>query len=77
MSADTIIPLHEYDCMPLLTTIFLTILLKYDRVLDPEALRKSLIQLIDRDGWRKLGARLKQDVCAVDHHTHKLNLHTR
>ncbi|ELQ41678.1 hypothetical protein OOU_Y34scaffold00258g12 [Pyricularia oryzae Y34] len=61
MSADTIIPLHEYDCMPLLTTIFLTILLKYDRVLDPEALRKSLIQLIDRDGWRKLGARLKQD----------------
>ncbi|TLS31131.1 hypothetical protein PpBr36_02193 [Pyricularia pennisetigena] len=61
MSADTIIPLHEYDCMPLLTNIFFTLLLKYDRVLDPHVLEKSLVELIDREGWRKLGSRLKRD----------------
>ncbi|KAI6350745.1 hypothetical protein MCOR25_010435 [Pyricularia grisea] len=61
MAAEKIIPLHEYDSMPFLTGLVLTLLLKYDRVLDPDVLRDAMIKLIDREGWRKLGSRLKRD----------------
>ncbi|TLD15133.1 hypothetical protein PspLS_10592 [Pyricularia sp. CBS 133598] len=61
MSAKQIIPLHSYDSMPLFTSIVLTVMLKYDRVLDPQVLRDAMVKLIDREGWRKLGSRLKRD----------------
>ncbi|TLS26740.1 hypothetical protein PpBr36_04172 [Pyricularia pennisetigena] len=61
MSTEQIIPLHVHDAMPMYTNMVLTVMLKYDRVLDPGILRDAMTELIDREGWRKLGSRLKRN----------------
>lgn len=48
--------------MPVFANMVLTIMLKYDHVLDPIMLKNAMVELVDRDGWRKLGARLKYEV---------------
>lgn len=62
MSKPQIIPMHSYDAMPVFANMVLTIMLKYDHVLDPIMLKNAMVELVDRDGWRKLGARLKYEV---------------
>ncbi|KAK6063699.1 lysR family regulatory protein [Seiridium cupressi] len=63
--SDTIIPLYFFDNTPLWRAFILCSTLVFDDVLDPQKLRVSLESLIQRDGWRKLSARLRRNVCCV------------
>lgn len=60
---DTVIPLNPSDDTPVLRSVCLVISYRIDDVLDPEKLRDGLERLIDRDGWRKMGGRLRLNVC--------------
>jgi hypothetical protein len=59
---DLVIPLHYFDNNTMFTSITMHAIMVYDEVLDPEKLRSSLSQLIARDTWQKLGARLGKGV---------------
>jgi len=59
---DTIIPLHFFDDTPLWRAFILYSMFVFDSVLDPEKLRHSLESLAQREGWRKLGARMRRNV---------------
>ena len=58
---DRIVPLHFFDDGPLWRAFILYSLFVFDDVLDPEKLHSSLERLIRKDGWWKLGARLRQN----------------
>ncbi|KAF8848132.1 hypothetical protein BDZ45DRAFT_754153 [Acephala macrosclerotiorum] len=58
---DTIIPLHFFDDTPLWRAFVLYSMFVFDDVLDAEKLRHSLDTLAQRDGWRKLGARMRRN----------------
>ncbi|KAM0820423.1 hypothetical protein AB5N19_06242 [Seiridium cardinale] len=58
---DTVVPLHFFDDTPLWRAFVLYSMFVFDDVLDPEKLRRSLAALTQRDGWRKLGARLRKN----------------
>lgn len=58
--ADEVVPLHFVDTT--YRDLTLHHLSRYEDVLDADKLKDSLIQLIQRDGWRKLGARLRKNV---------------
>ncbi|KAK8078872.1 hypothetical protein PG994_002679 [Apiospora phragmitis] len=62
MESERVIPLHDFDTMPVYPNMVLSLMLKYDKVLDPLVLRDSLIELVSREGWCKLGSRLKRNV---------------
>ncbi|KAI1498319.1 hypothetical protein F5X99DRAFT_335160 [Biscogniauxia marginata] len=57
---DTVVPLHFFDDTPLWRAFILYSLFVFDVVLDPVKLRDSLEALAKRDGWRKLGARMRR-----------------
>lgn len=59
---DTVIPFHFFDDTPLWRAFILYSMFVFDDVLDPTKLQDSLETLAKRDGWRKLGARLRRDV---------------
>jgi hypothetical protein len=61
-SIDKIVPLHYFDDAPLWRAFNLYSLFVFDDVLDAEKLRSSLERLINKDGWWKLGARLRRNV---------------
>ncbi|KAI1505901.1 hypothetical protein F5X99DRAFT_427788 [Biscogniauxia marginata] len=56
---DTVIPLHCFDDRPINKSIIMLFMMRFDDVLDSEKLRGSLEKLLAREGWRKLGARLR------------------
>jgi hypothetical protein len=58
--ADKIIALHFFDDSALWRAALLYSLFVFDDVLDPTTLNSSLDQLCQKEGWRKLGARLKK-----------------
>lgn len=60
--AETVIPLHYFDDSPMFARITMYALMVFDEVLDPEKLRSSLDRLVRREGWRKLGARVRKGV---------------
>jgi hypothetical protein len=60
--SDTIIPLHGYDDNAVFRAMVINFALCFNDVLDPEKLRHSLSKLLEREGWRKLGARLRLNV---------------
>jgi len=62
---DAIIPVHFFDDTPLWRSFILYSMFVFDDVLDPQKLRHSLELLAQREGWRKLGARLRCNVKAV------------
>lgn len=62
VATDTVIPLHSLDGNHINASILLYFLLRFDDVLDTEKLRDALQKLLNRDGWRKLGARLRINV---------------
>ncbi|KAK7993690.1 hypothetical protein PG989_007071 [Apiospora arundinis] len=62
MASEQIIPVHEFDSMAVYPNIMLSLMLKYDKILDPIILRDSMIELVNREGWCKLGSRLKRNV---------------
>lgn len=64
--SDEVISLHWLDDNAIFRNSILNLLMTFDGVLDPERLRQSLAQLASRrDGWRKLGARLRLNVRAA------------
>ena len=59
---DAVIPLNFFDDTPLWRAFVLYSMFVFDDVLDTEKLRSSLEALVQREGWRKLGARLRRNV---------------
>ena len=59
---DTVVPLSIIDNHRLLRSLCVHFTCRFDNVLDTEMLRLSLERLLELDGWRRLGARLREDV---------------
>jgi hypothetical protein len=59
---DSVVPLFERDDTRTNRNITLEFTMKFDEVLDAEKLSGALWKLLERPGWRKLGARLRVDV---------------
>lgn len=63
VATDRVIPFRFNDDHVYTRGLCLDISLRFDDVLDPEKLREALDILLNKDGWRKLGARLRLTVC--------------
>ena len=61
--ADRVVPLHFFENSLLVQGNNMAVSLVFDDVLDPEKLRSSLEGLIKREGWQRLGGRLRKNVC--------------
>jgi hypothetical protein len=59
---DTVIPLNAGDDTEVLRSVCVVLSYRFDDVLDPEKLRSSFERLLERPGWRKIGARLRLNV---------------
>lgn len=59
---DHVVPVGFFDNTILFRTFVMYTLFVFDDVLDPERLRTSLEQVVNRPGWKKLGARLRRTV---------------
>ena len=59
---DTVIPLYPNDDNRTNKAIALEFTMRFDEVLDPEKVSGALWKLLERPGWRKLGARLRLNV---------------
>jgi hypothetical protein len=57
---DRVIPLHFFENSPLVQGNNMAVSLAFDEVLDPEKLRASLEGLVKREGWQRLGGRLRK-----------------
>lgn len=62
VASDKVVPLNEFDDNDVFRSIVLNLMLRFDDALDPEKLCIALEKLLNRDGWRKLGARLRLNV---------------
>ncbi|KAJ0108384.1 hypothetical protein J7T55_005361 [Diaporthe amygdali] len=65
---DLVFPLHYFDNSAMFTNITMYAIMVFDEVLDPEKLRASLDGLVQRDTWRKLGARVRKGKNGPDLH---------
>ena len=59
---DEIYPVHHYDDDSMLRSIMVNWNFLFNDVLDGEILHSALKRLLDMDGWRKLGGRLRLNV---------------
>lgn len=59
---DQVLPLHFFENNLLVQGNNMAVSLVFDEVLDPEILRESLEGLVKRDGWQRLGGRLRKNV---------------
>lgn len=59
---DIVIPLFHRDDTRTNKNIMLEFTMKFDDVMDAEKLSGALWKLLERPGWRKLGARLRLNV---------------
>ncbi|TLS22005.1 uncharacterized protein PpBr36_09636, partial [Pyricularia pennisetigena] len=59
LSTDHVVPLHHFDNSDVLRRLMVGWAARFDAVLDPDALYQALEALIRRDGWRKMGGRLR------------------
>ncbi|KAK3389213.1 hypothetical protein B0H63DRAFT_95732 [Podospora didyma] len=57
---DRVVPLHFFEDSQLVQGNNMAVPLVFDDVLDPEKLRQSLEGLVKREGWQRLGGRLKK-----------------
>ncbi|KAF2851249.1 hypothetical protein T440DRAFT_395284 [Plenodomus tracheiphilus IPT5] len=58
---DTVIPLHRFDDTVANRSINFEYHMQFEEVLDAEKIAAALWKLLERPGWRKLGARLRQN----------------
>ncbi|KAM0557006.1 hypothetical protein ACHAPJ_005685 [Fusarium lateritium] len=65
VATDRVLPLHFFDDNPLVQGNNMAVPIVFDEVLDPEKLRKSLDSLVRREGWKKLGGRLRKNAAGV------------
>ncbi|KAL1994268.1 hypothetical protein VTN49DRAFT_2937 [Thermomyces lanuginosus] len=56
---DIVLPFHYFDHQELYRAVRLQISFCFNDVLDAEKLRSAFARLLEMDGWRKLGARLR------------------
>lgn len=59
---DRVVPLHFFENSPLVQGNNMAVSLVFDDVLDPEKLSDSLEGLVKREGWQRLGGRLRKNV---------------
>lgn len=59
--SDRVLPLHFFEDSPLVQGNNMAVSLVFDDVLDPEKLRRSLDGLVKREGWQRLGGRLRKN----------------
>ncbi|EGS23685.1 uncharacterized protein CTHT_0003820 [Thermochaetoides thermophila DSM 1495] len=67
-SEDRVVPLHFFEDSLLVQGNNMAVSLVFDDVLDPEMLRSSLEGLVKRDGWQRLGGRLRKNVRKIEWH---------
>jgi hypothetical protein len=65
---DMIMPVYYFDDTPLLRNSVQCWALRFNDILDPDMLQRSLSLLIEREGWRKLGGRIRLNV-GIDRET--------
>jgi hypothetical protein len=59
---DLVIPLHYFDNSAMFTNITMYAIMVFDEALEPETLRVSFDQLVRRETWQKLGAKVRKGV---------------
>ncbi|KAM0530012.1 hypothetical protein ACHAPS_000651 [Verticillium nonalfalfae] len=59
VDTDTVYPLHRQDDQAYYRQLNIVWLLRFEDVLDVDKLRQALAKLLERDGWRKIGGRLR------------------
>lgn len=59
---DTVIPLNNYDDTYANRSLAFDFHMQFAEVLDAERLSGALWRLLEKPGWRKLGARLRMNV---------------
>ena len=59
---DKILPLNAADDTDVLRSVVVVLSYRFDDVLDPVKLKDTYEKLLDRPGWRKIGARLRMNV---------------
>jgi hypothetical protein len=59
---DTILPVYYFDDTPLLRNCVQCWTLRFNEPLDAGMLHRSLSDVLDRPGWRKLGGRVRMNV---------------
>lgn len=62
VASDQVIPLHWFEDGFMWKKVIVYTLFVFDARLDPEKLHESLGRVIERDGYRKLGGRLRRNV---------------
>ena len=75
--SDVVIPLHHADSNAMLATIVTDVSLQFDSVLDVDRLVHALKKLVEKLGWRKLGARLRRTVCSYQYNITTIGLNLR
>ncbi|KAK2753455.1 hypothetical protein FQN54_007845 [Arachnomyces sp. PD_36] len=58
---DEVFPIHFLDMIGITPHCTMGFTFQYDDVLDPEKLHGSLVRLLEMEGWRKMGGRLRRD----------------
>ncbi|KAJ5734371.1 Transferase [Penicillium malachiteum] len=61
ISDDKIVPLHFFEDSLLVQGNNMAVSLVFEEVLDPEKLRSSLEGLVKKEGWQRLGGRLRKN----------------
>ncbi|KNG52712.1 lysr family regulatory protein [Stemphylium lycopersici] len=61
VATDIVIPLHSRDDTPQNRNISIEFTMRFDDVLDTQKLADALWKLLEKPGWRKLGARLRMN----------------
>lgn len=59
---DVVLPLHYFDNSAMFTNITMYAIMIFDEVLEADKLATSLEQLVQRETWQKLGARVRKGV---------------
>jgi len=62
---DEVVPMHLFDDIVGYRNNSLTWSCHFDEVLDANKLKDSLWQVLEMDGWRKLGGRLRKTVGGI------------
>ncbi|KAI6511026.1 hypothetical protein MCOR13_000712 [Pyricularia oryzae] len=70
LPGDRVVPMNSLDDNALVHNTTLVVSFVFDALLDPEKLRDSLESLIKRDGWQKLGARIRYNGATGRHEWH-------
>ena len=59
---DKVLPVHAWDDHKALRNIVIYFFMRVDDGLDAQKIEAALVKLLNRDDWRKLGARLRLNV---------------